>query len=144
MPEAPRKSRQVGEREIAKTLLLELARTRTKRFSLTMFFPEDIEFVAALIKRLCVVDDKAWRSKLRRVCRRLVRYNVLLSSMTSNHGGPIDAPCQQMEYELKGSWSSRLAPDLYPGHPDAALYGRLVSPGEAADTILRRAYPSNE
>lgn len=128
-----RTARMCTEREMAIALVLELANTRTNRFSLLGFYDEDLDVIAAVADKLNLADDRPFRNKLRRVCRRLVSYDALYSSRVCTQKEYIGEPEQQLDYVLLPG-KARL---LTRGRTDVTMEPE----GEAA-FLLRWAYPA--
>lgn len=127
-----RTARQIGEYEIAETLVLCLAEHSSYRFALLGFYDDDMDFLHSLQTALNVKDDKAWQNKLTKVVRRLVNYGVLTAGMYGTHKEYIGEPTKQMDYWLlpgKARLLTRGATDV------------TMSPKGEAKFLLRHAYP---
>ena len=127
-----RTARQISEREIALSLVLELAESGLMDFSMMGFYDDDAEFLHDLADRLQVECDKKFLNKVTKVVRRLVSYGVLYAKMCGTHKEYIGEPAKQMNY-----W-------LPPGKANLLTRGKtdftMTPDGEAA-YLLRRAYP---
>jgi len=127
-----RKIRSISEREIAINLVLELAESGLRRFSLLQAYDDDAQFVDDLARRLNVVLDKAFDAKLTRVVRKLVNAGALESMMSSTHKEYIGEPTKQRDYWLPPG-KARL---LTVGATD-----HTGAPEWEAAYLIRRAYP---
>lgn len=130
---ARRPIREVEEREIAMAVVLELASSGLREFSLMGFYDEDAEFLSDLAARLSVAEDKAFHAKLTRVVRRLVNYSVLYRSMRGTNKEYIDEPAKQMNYGFVNPGKYRLLTDGPTEH--------IRTPEWEAGFLLRHAYP---
>lgn len=127
-----RKIRNVSEREIALTLVLELAQSGLPSFSLMGFYDDDFEFIEGLADRLNVPFDKSFTNKLTKVVRTLVNYGVLYSRMAGTHKEYFGEPTKQMEYWLR------------PGKAELIRRGKsevTMAPEDEVAFLLRHAYP---
>jgi hypothetical protein len=131
--EGLRQVRGVSERDIAIALVLELAESGLRHFSLLGFYDDDQDFLGDLANRLGVADDRAFRNKLTRVVRRLVSYGVLYAKMRGTHKEYIGEPPKQMEYGFSDPGKANL---LTRGESD-----NTGTPEWEANFLLRRAYP---
>lgn len=137
-PPAPtaekRKVRSVAERELAIVLVLQLAQEPTEKFSPMAFYDDDLEFMADLARTLNVPNDGAFKNKVVKVCRHLVRFGVLYARITQTAKEYNDEPNRQQNYTLRPGKGHLLRQERRPG----ITYGPL---GEA-EWLLRHAYPS--
>jgi hypothetical protein len=99
-----RNARNVSEREIAIALLIRLAeydQCGFRGFSFSEFTEKDVCFIDGLARRIGIANDEAYRNKLRRVTRKLVRDNVLRSEMRTT-----TKEKKQMNYMFPNSWTA--------------------------------------
>jgi len=129
------KSREISERDIAINLVIELAESGLRSFSLLGFYDDDCDFLSDLAERLNVVEDKSWKNKLTKVVRVLVKYGVLTARMNNTHKYYIGEPSKQMEYTLKVGKAQLLTrgETEYTGDPEWE-----------ASFLLRHAYPKEQ
>lgn len=100
--------------------------------SLMGFYDDDAAFLADLAERLQVADDAAFRRKVVKVARQLVRYGVLYTRMRGTNKEYLGEPAKTQIYWLKvGKAHLLTAP---------AGDGRMGPESEAA-FLLRHAYP---
>lgn len=125
--------RDVSERDIAVALVLELAEYGLRPFALLGFYDDDVDFLTNLSDRIGVANDKAFRSKLTRVVRKLVNHGVLYAKMRGTHKEYIGEPAKQMEYGFLKPGKAKL---LTRGETDYT-----GTPEWEADFLLRHAYP---
>ncbi len=90
--------------------------------------------MADLADRLRVRVDAAFKNKVVKVCRRLVRYGVLHARIVQTAKEYIDEPRRQQEYTLRPGKSHLLRREAKPG----VCYG----PRGEAEWLLRHAYPN--
>lgn len=128
-----RHARAIPEREIAIALVLEFAESGLPAFSLLGFYDDDADFILGLAKRLSVVDDKAFKNKVTRVVRKLVRYGVLYGVMSGTQKEYIGEPAKQMDYRFTKPGKANL---LTRGKSDYT-----GTPEWEAAFLLRHAYP---
>lgn len=129
---AKRKVADVSEREMALSFVLLLAQMDNATISLMGFYDDDLDFIAELASRLDVADDLAFRRKLVRVARQLVRHGVLLSQMRGTYKEYLGEPAKTQVYWLK------------PGKAGLLTRGKTqytMEPEWEASFLLRHAYP---
>lgn len=131
---ATRKVRDVSERELAIALVLQLAHEPTERFSPMGSYDDDAEFMFDLAVELNVPDDQAFKNKVVKVCRHLVRFGVLHAKIAQTAKEYIDEPNRQQNYTLRTGKGHLLRQECRPG----ITYG----PQGEAEWLLRHAYPT--
>jgi hypothetical protein len=128
--------RKVSEREIAIACVIELATQPPYKFSLLGFYDDDEDYLTALAERLGVPKPgtpggNAFKNKLTKVVRRLVRFGVLRSQMSGTAKEYFGEPAKQMNYYLDPGRARRM-------RPGAKGYN---GPEWEAEFLLRNAYP---
>lgn len=127
-----KKVRGITERTFAIAVLLVLAEDKPHKVSLLGFYDDDADAIDAIAERLGVPSHcKAFRNKLRKVIRHLVRYGVLHAQRTGTHKEYIGEPTQQTDYILENGRAHRMQGKNEHYH----------EPEWEAGFILRHAYP---
>lgn len=129
-----RKARDVSEREMAIALVLQLALEPTERFSPMGFYDDDMEFMKDLALELNLPYDQAFKNKVVKVCRHLVRFGVLYARIAQTAKEYIDEPNRQQNYFLRPGKGHLMRQERRPG----ITYG----PQGEAEWLLRHAYPT--
>lgn len=127
-------SRHISERDIAIALVLELAGHSQHHFSLLGFYDSDIDFMENLSDRLNAEGGAAFKNKVQRVIRKLVKYGTLAAAMRGTHKEYFGEPAKQMEYRFASPGKARLLTLGKTEHTN--------EPEWEAAFLLRRAYPA--